>query len=311
MASPIQVVKSGSFTGHRDCVYALEPSGLPEVFFSAAGDGMVVQWNLEVPDQGQLIARIPASVYALHYFAPAEQLWIGQNFDGLHVIDLATRQEVKSVKITSAAIFDIKAWQDTVFAATGDGLIQAIDVHSMAVRKHLKASDRSVRCLAIHPHRNELAAGYSDHCIRIFDLNTYALKYVLTSHTNSVFTIAYSPDGQHLLSGGRDAHLKGWNVAEGYSLQHSVVAHLYAINHLAFSPDGRYFATGSMDKSIKVWDAATFRLLKVIDRARHAGHGTSVNKLLWSNHHNQLVSCSDDRTISVWELDFNRLNTIN
>jgi WD40 repeat protein len=59
-----------------------------------------------------------------------------------------------------------------------------------------------------------------------------------------------------------------------------------------------------MDKSIKVWDTNELRLLKVIDKARHAGHGTSVNKLLWTSYNNQLLSASDDRTISVWHIIF-------
>jgi WD40 repeat protein len=77
---------------------------------------------------------------------------------------------------------------------------------------------------------------------------------------------------------------------------------MYAINHIEYSPDGSYFATCSMDKSVKIWSAKDFQLLKVIDKARHAGHGTSVNKLFWSSYMDQLVSCSDDRTISVWNV---------
>jgi WD40 repeat protein len=61
-----------------------------------------------------------------------------------------------------------------------------------------------------------------------------------------------------------------------------------------------------MDKSIKVWDAEKLALLKVIDRSRHAGHGTSINKVLWSNYDSQLLSASDDRTISVWSLNFEK-----
>jgi hypothetical protein len=41
--------------------------------------------------------------------------------------------------------------------------------------------------------------------------------------------------------------------------------------------------------------------LKVIDKARHAGHGTSVNKLLWTP--NRLLSASDDRSISAWDIE--------
>jgi WD40 repeat protein len=59
-----------------------------------------------------------------------------------------------------------------------------------------------------------------------------------------------------------------------------------------------------MDKSIKVWDAGELKLLKVIDRARHAGHGTSVNRVLWTGFRDQLASASDDRTISLWQIIF-------
>jgi WD40 repeat protein len=93
-------------------------------------------------------------------------------------------------------------------------------------------------------------------------------------------------------------------VGQEYAEHVSIVAHLYAINHLSFSPNGKYFATCSMDKSIKIWETNTFKLLKVIDKARHAGHGTSVNKLFWSGYRNQLISGSDDRTISIWNLNF-------
>jgi WD40 repeat protein len=77
---------------------------------------------------------------------------------------------------------------------------------------------------------------------------------------------------------------------------------MYAINNISYRPDGKYFATCSMDKSIKIWDASTFRLLKVIDKSRHAGHATSVNKLLWTAYEDQLVSASDDHTLSIWNI---------
>jgi WD40 repeat protein len=60
-----------------------------------------------------------------------------------------------------------------------------------------------------------------------------------------------------------------------------------------------------MDKSIKVWDLGELKLLKVIDKARHGGHGTSVNKLLWTSIHSQLLSAGDDRSIAAWDITFN------
>lgn len=296
------VEKIDTFGGHRDCVYALEGGLQPTQFFSAGADGLVVRWHLDRPDQGDLVANVPTSVYALAMHPTSGLLWVGQNYEGLHLIDTERKQEVSSLKLTAAAIFDIKFHQNNAFITLSDGVVVVVNSDVLAVRTYLKASDQSARCVAINPVERDLAVGYSDNTVRIFDLETFALKRVIPAHTNSVFTLAYSPDFRFLLTAGRDAHLKSWDVEQGYALHQDIVAHLFAINHLTFSPDGRLFATASMDKSIKIWDADSYRLLKVVDRARHAGHGTSVNKLAWTNYHQQLLSASDDRTISVWKL---------
>lgn len=302
----IQVQKSTTLTGHRDCVYSLERSDRAEVFFSAAGDGMVVAWNLAEPGNGELIAQVSSSVYALWYVPGRNWLLVGHNHNSLEVIDLANKQVQATVPLPPVAIFDLaySEQHQLIYVALGDGRLALIDAATFTVKNILQVAGKSLRCLALSPAHHELAVGSSDHSIRILDAPTLTLKYTLTGHRNSVFTVAYTPDGQYLLSGGRDAHLKVWRTAAAYAEHTSVVAHLYTINHLTFSPDGTYFATASMDKSVKIWDTRTFQLLKVIDKARHAGHGTSVNKLFWSGYRHQLVSGSDDRTISVWDLNF-------
>ena len=298
----MQVDKIDTFSGHRDCVYALEGSKDSSQFFSAGGDGLVVKWNLQTPDLGELIAQVPASVYAICLDKQRNQLWVGQNFDGIHLIDVVLKQEIKSLKITSASIFDIKIHENIALIGLSDGIIVVMDVETFSVKRHLKASDKSVRSIAINELTKEFAVGYSDFSVKIFDLQDFSLKLVIDEHTNSIFSVCYSPDKKYLLTTGRDAHLKVWDVTQKYQLKQSIVAHLFAINHITYHPSGDLFATCSMDKSIKIWDAKTFKLLKVIDKARHAGHGTSVNKLFWSTYEHQLVSASDDKKISVWSL---------
>ncbi|QOI98861.1 MAG: WD40 repeat domain-containing protein [Flammeovirgaceae bacterium] len=300
---PVTVKKLHTFTGHRNSVYTLQPSDCDSVFFSAGGDGMVVQWNLERPDDGQLLAQLPNSVYALNFHQPSGLLIAGQNFEGIHLLDWKNKKQVGSLKLSEAYIFDLQTTGNYVFAATGDGTLFVVDLNTLTVREKIKVSDKHVRSLSINEKAHELAAGYSDHSIRIFDLNMLTLKHEVHAHTNSVFTVRYMPGRSYLLSGSRDARLKAWDMKAGYSLAGEVVAHLYAINHLDFSPDLKHFVTCSLDKSIKVWDATEMRLLKVIDKGRHAGHGTSVNRVLWTNHNNCLLSASDDRTISVWDIN--------
>jgi WD40 repeat protein len=298
----MNVRKIDTFSGHRDSVYTIISDGTPSGFYSAGADGFVIQWDLKKPDMGKLVARAGSSVYALYFDERLNQLWIGQNFEGIQVLDVSSGQIIKSLKITTSSIFDIKIWQNMAFIALGDGVIVVMDIPSFSVQKHIKIADKSVRTIALHPDKQEFAVGDSNHNIHIFSLVDLSLKQLIQSHINSVFTVRYSPDYRYLLSMGRDAHVKVWDVENKYAPSGDIAAHMYAINHADYSPDTRFFATCSMDKSIKIWDSSTLKLRKVIDRSRHAGHGTSVNKLLWSAYENLLISCSDDRTISVWEI---------
>lgn len=299
----VQIKRLHSLTGHRDAVYTLASAERSSYFFSGAGDGMVVRWNLEAPENGELIAKLPNSVYALHYLPKPEILIAGHNYDGIHLLDWRNKKEIGSLKVTDAAIFDIQSFGDRLLVAAGDGSLSLIDWRTLTLIRKVKESEKSVRTIAIHPSGEEIAVGFSDNYIRVFD-ETLALRYEWLAHKNSVFTLRFTPDGEILLSGSRDARLKAWSAKAGYEMAGEVVAHLYAINHIEFSPDGKHFVTCSMDKSIKVWDANAMTLLKVIDKARHAGHGTSVNKLLWTQHDDQLISASDDRSISVWRIIF-------
>jgi len=300
--SNIQVNKLHSFVGHRDCVYTLQPGDKPNIFFSGAGDGMVVLWDLQNKGDGELMAKLPNSVYSLLHLPDKKLLVVGQNFSGIHLIDYQNKKEVASLQITSSYIFDMQSFNNDLVIAAGDGQVVIVDLEKWMIKKRISISEKSARAIAVNRTTGEMAVGFSDYTIRVFSLDGYGLKQKIKAHQNSVFTLSYSPDQNYLLSGGRDARLKVWDVKSNYNLAKEVVAHMYAINHLTFSPDGKYLGTASMDKSIKLWDAVDLKLHKVIDKGRHAGHGTSVNRLLWTSFNNQLVSASDDRTISAWDL---------
>lgn len=299
----VQIKRIHSLTGHRNAVYTLHAGGRPSEFFSGSGDGMIVHWNLESPENGDLIAKLPNSVYALEYLPVEDILIAGHNYEGIHLLDWKNKRELASLKLTVAAIFDIQTLEDRLLIASGDGMLNMVDWKTLSVTAKVRASEKNARTVAVSPMRGEIAVGFSDSFVRVFD-ERLVLKREWKAHENSVFTLRFSPDGEWLLSGSRDARLKVWSVRSAYSKAEEVVAHMYAINHIEFSPDGKHFVTCSMDKSIKVWDARTLKLLKVIDRSRHAGHGTSVNKLLWTDYHQQLLSASDDRSISVWQIIF-------
>jgi len=301
--SKIQVNKLYTLTGHNDCIYAIKEGSNPRYFYTGAGDGMVVEWDLDNPKDGTLLARLPHSVYALEVDSKRNTLIVGHNYEGIHVIDLVEKKESWNLKLGAAAIFDLKVFGDELFVATGDGVLFVVDLEARAIKRHIKLSSKSIRVLAIAPFKKQLALGFSDHSIQILDVGQGAAPIArLEGHTNSVFALGFSPDEEVLVSGGRDACLKFWKTSD-YLLEENVVAHLYAINYLSFREDGQYLVTCSMDKSLKLWDMSSRNLVKVIDKARNAGHGTSINKVFWSTYTGVIVSVSDDRTIAIWQIE--------
>jgi WD40 repeat protein len=190
----ILVKKLHTLTGHRDCVYALTQARGAQHFFSGAGDGMVARWDLSNPGEGQRVAQLPNSIYAIHALPNHEVVIAGHNYEGIHVLDWGNKREIASLRLSDAAIFDIRSRGDDCFVASGDGSLTVVDLQNMTVKKRLVSSERNARTIAIDERLGEVAVGYSDNFIRIFDLDTYRLKHEWPAHSNSVFTLAYTPD---------------------------------------------------------------------------------------------------------------------
>lgn len=299
----MNILKNNTFTGHKDCIYSLLLLPNSDSFLSVAGDGMLVRWRFNNPEEGELVAKLPSSIFAISNSPIQNQVIIGQNFEGIHLIDIELKKEVKSLKLTQSYIFDIAFFENIIIVACGDGNVFMIDFFEFKIIKNLQFSTKSARAISINSNKNEFAVGYSDNYIRVFCLKDLALKNEILAHSNSVFGLCYSPGFKYIVSTSRDAHIKLWDCENQYFLSNDIVGHLYAINHISYSPDGIYFITCSMDKSIKIWDAITNKLLKVIDKSRYAGHGTSINKLLWVDNQT-FLSCSDDRQITEWKIQF-------
>ena len=295
--------KKAQLTGHNAAIFALAPGQTPNEFLSGAGDGWVVRWDLEEPELGRLIAKVETQIFSLLHLPERNTIVAGNMNGGVHWVNLLNPEENRNIAHHQKGVFGICRTVNDVFTVGGDGIVTRWSADASRTIESLQLSHQSLRCIDYQPDRNELAVGSSDNSIYLLDADTLQIKRQLPqAHDNSVFVCRYAPNGRLLLSGGRDAHLKAWDLDNDASLLSSQPAHWFTINDIAFHPSGAWFATGSRDKTIKIWASESLQLVKVLEGVRDGGHFNSVNRLFWSDYHGQLVSASDDRSMIVWNI---------
>ena len=143
---------------------------------------------------------------------------------------------------------------------TGKALLEA---------KGMMSPESSV---AFSPDGNRIVSGRHDGTARVIDARTGAVLLVLKgrpfhvahafgSATAGVLTVAFSPDGTRIVTGGTTGELgtgwaSVWDARTGAELL-ELKGHTGFVMSAAFSPDGERIVTGSYDGTAKVWDART------------------------------------------------------
>lgn len=119
------------------------------------------------------------------------------------------------------------------------------------------------------------------------------LKY--TRYSGRVTAVAWSPDGERIVSGCEDSVVQVWDASNGNHI-YIYDRHSGRVTAAIWSPAGRLVASGGWDETVQVWDAATGGNVYT-----YRGHSNGVNIAAWSPDGQRIASGSWDKTVQVWD----------
>jgi WD40 repeat protein len=115
--------------------------------------------------------------------------------------------------------------------------------------------------------------------IRLYEFASGRLVGLLEGHIDVVHCLAFSPDGQHLISGSADRTAVLWDVGTGRRLRR-LAGHGDVIYAVGFTADSARAVTGSYDHTLRLWRVADGRQI-----ARMPGHPDKVYSLAIAGDH--------------------------
>ena len=155
----------------------------------------------------------------------------------------------------------------------------------------------SVQAVAYSPINSSLiASAGGNHTVKLWDLAEGSVA-TLGSHKDTINSIAFSPNGERLVSGSDDYTFKLWDVTGKRHL--STLSHITdrarsQIKAVTFSSDGQKIATAG--RHVKIWDIHTLREIMTLR------HGEWVFAVAFSTDGKFLVTGDASGQIKVRNL---------
>jgi WD40 repeat protein len=122
------------------------------------------------------------------------------------------------------------------------------------------------------------------------------LLYELTEHTDWVYAIRFSPDGELLATADRAGNLLLWQAANGRPVE-PLDGHTGAIHALAYTYDSNLLASSGADGTVMIWDTWKYKRVRAIATQQGEVLDVAISR------DGEMLTAGTDNRLRRWGLD--------
>ncbi len=171
------------------------------------------------------------------------------------------------------------------------------------------SSPNTITDLAFHPTKQIIA--YSDNLgnITLREIKGYKTLRKLKSrvrtkriHNGTIHSIAFTPDGRYLISGGSDYNVRAWDLLADQT--HTLYHHKNEVSRVAVHPGGDLLASGGYDRQIILYNLKSKDkwLIRSPDEKNPDVHTNWITDLAFSPKDSRIVSGGYDGQLVLWDI---------
>jgi WD40 repeat protein/energy-coupling factor transporter ATP-binding protein EcfA2 len=300
------------FQGHEDHVVCVAFSPDNQCIASSSKDGTIRLWDR----QGNLI-RAPlkgheGSVFSVAFHPTGHCIASGGSDRTIRLWDSEGNQIREPLRGHKNPVVSVSFSSDKRLLISGsdDKTLRLWDVSSYSNGNPFHGHLYSVNSIAFSSDGQCIVSGSDDGEVRLWDRQGKPVGEPI-EHYEAVKSVAFSPDGQYVISSS-SILIWLWSL-QGSRIGEPLKGHTSTISCLAFSPDGRYIASGDEDGIVALWDCSGDLLCQpfqaheefeddaLVTRGGLVIRGT-VTSIAFSPDSQCIVTCGDDKTIRLWDL---------
>lgn len=169
-------------------------------------------------------------------------------------------------------------------------------------------SENHFESATFSPNGKYLVTGSCDGFIEVWDYETCKLNKTLKyqnedkfmMHDEAILCLAFDKQSELLASGCNGGVLKVWKISTGQCMRKIPAAHMKGITSVSFSKDSWQLLTSSYDTTVKIHGLKSGKMLK-----EFRGHNSYVNCAIYTFDNINILSCSSDGNVKVWDVRTN------